>query len=280
MRAVQQDGAPMQPSQKPLVILGTGYTGRFIYAHAAKQGMHVLASSRSPHTRLTAMPTGKRITFDLESQETWQNIPRGSHLIWCFPAVPQEAVERFAEKVLTQVGRVVVLGSTSAYDVGDMAGTAPPSVILESSPIDLARPRVRCEEYLRIHHQAIILRVAGIYGPGRNVLDWIRHGKVGALARYVNLIHVEDLAAICVLALERGRPGETYNVSDGQPRLWSDICQEASQRWRLGSLEISKDHRPGKRISNKKLLTELEYTFRYPDLFAALDLIESTKSKS
>lgn len=270
----------MQTHQSPLVILGTGYTGRFIYAHAAKQGMHVLASSRSPHARLTAIPTGNRVTFGLESQETWQNIPSGSHLIWCFPAVPQEAVERFAEKVLTQAHRVVVLGSTSAYDVGEIAGTPPPAVILESSPIDFTRPRVRCEEYLRMHHQAIILRVAGIYGPGRNVLDWIRHGKVGASARYVNLIHVEDLAAICVLALERGRPGEIYNVSDGQPRLWSDICREASQRWGLRSLEINRDHRPGKIISTKKLLSELEYTFRYPDLFAALDLIESMKSKS
>ena len=86
----------------------------------------------------------------------------------------------------------------------DIPAEYPPPWIDESAPIDLTKPRVQGEEYLRNEHGAIVLRVAGIYGPGRNPLDWIRQGRVGPSRKYVNLIHVEDLAAICLAALEKG----------------------------------------------------------------------------
>src|SRR5207237_4718199 len=121
----------------------------------------------------------------------------------------------------------------------------------------------------------IVLRVAGIYGPGRNPLDWIRQGRIGPSRKYVNLIHVEDLAAICLAAIEKGKSGETYNVSDGMPYLWSEICAVAQQRWAVAATRVREDRSSGKRISNAKLRTELGYVLRHPDLYKALALIES-----
>jgi nucleoside-diphosphate-sugar epimerase len=93
--------------------------------------------------------------------------------------------------------------------------------------------------------------------------------------KYVNLIHVEDLAAICLLALGTGKPGEAYNVSDGQPRTWHEICATAQQRWGIIAAAANQNSSPGKRISNAKLREELGYTFRHPDLYDALTLIKS-----
>ena len=120
-----------------------------------------------------------------------------------------------------------------------------------------------------------MLHVAGIYGPGRNPLDWIRQGRVGPSRKYVNLIHVEDLAAICLLALEKGKPGEAYNVSDGQPHIWNEICTTAQQRWGVAATAEKEDRSSGKRISNAKLRAELGYALKHPDLYEALALIES-----
>jgi len=97
--------------------------------------------------------------------------------------------------------------------------------------MDRTKPRVQGEKYLRNELCHIVLRVAGIYGPGRNLLDWIRQGRIGSSRKYVNLIHVEDLAAICFAALDRGHPGEAYNVSDGQPHTRNEIWPTAQQRW-------------------------------------------------
>lgn len=259
----------------PLVVLGSGYTGRLLHEMGTSQKRTVHATSRNPRTNLADIPSEQRLKFNLEQPSTWLNIPGQADLIWCFPPTPLEQVQAFARTLDMQARRMVVLGSTSAYEVSDHSTEYPPPWIDESAPIDLSKLRVQGEEYLREHYGAIVLRVAGIYGPGRNPLDWIRQGRVSPSCKYVNLIHVEDLAAICLLALEKGTPGEAYNVSDGTPRTWNEIYATAQQRWGVTAEKATKDRSPGKRISNAKLQSNLDYQFQHPDLFEALDLIES-----
>jgi hypothetical protein len=268
----------MNPSSEPappIIILGAGYAGRVIHALGIHQGLPMLPTSRCPERHLAYIPPAHRLTFDLHDPGTWANVPKACRFIWCFPAAPEEAVRSFAARCFEEETRIVVLGSTSAYDLSSAANADP--FVDESWPIELSIPRVCGEEYLRQHHRAIILRVAGMYGPGRNVLDWIRTGKVAASRRHVNLIHVHDLAAICLLALKRGRTGETYNVSDGTPLEWAEICAVAHRRWDVPYAEAADDRRPGKRLSTAKLRGDFRYTFRYPDLFEALDVLESSK---
>jgi len=210
----------------------------------------------------------------LEQPSTCQNIPVSADLIWCFPATPLEQVQAFARTLDAPPRRIVILGSTSAYDAPSQSTEYPPPWIDESARIDLTKPRVQGEEYLRKEHGAIVLRVAGIYGPERNPLDWIKSGRVGPSRKYVNLIHVEDLAAICLAAIEKGKPGEAYNVSDGHPHTWNEICAIAQQRWGVATASIKEDHSTGKRISNAKLGAELGYILKHSDLYEALALID------
>ena len=259
-----------------LVVLGSGYTGRVLHKTGTSQGRTVHATSRNPLNKLAGIPSEQRMRFDLEKTSTWLNIPMGADLIWCFPATPLKQVQAFARTLDAPPRRIIVLGSTSAYDAPSQSTEYPPPWIDESAPINLTKPRVQGEEYLRNELGAIVLRVAGIYGPGRNPLDWIRQGRVGPSRKYVNLIHVEDLAAICLAALDRGQPGEVYNVSDGQPHTWNEVCATAQQRWGVGAAAVKEDHSSGKRISNAKLRAELGYALRHPDLYEALGLIDST----
>jgi hypothetical protein len=265
----------MRQPKSPLVVLGSGYTGRVLHGKGTSEGRTVHATSRNPLSNLAGIPSEQRMMFYLEQPSTWLNIPIQTDLIWCFPAIPLEQVQAFARTLGAPPRRFVLLGSTSAYKVSDHSVEYPPSWIDESAQIDLTKSRVQGEEYLREHHGAIVLRVAGIYGPGRNPLDWIRQGRVGPSRKYVNLIHVEDLAAICLVALEHGKPGEAYNVSDGHPYIWNEICVTAQQRWGVKAGAAKEDHSPGKRISNAKLRAELGCILRYPDLYEALALIES-----
>lgn len=261
---------------RPLIILGCGYTGKYILPLTIQQGATTWGTSRNPTHQLMTVPLSQRLEFDLANSATWDHLPAGADLIWCFPASPLATVQAWTKRQRSRFNRLVVLGSTSAYDVADDSTDYPPPWFDESAPLDRTKPRVQGEEYLRNEVGAILLRVAGIYGPGRNPLDWITQGRVGPSRKYVNLIHGEDLAAICLLALERGRPGEAYNVSDGTPYTWSEICATAQQRWGVTSKSVTGDPAPGKRISNAKLQSKLGYTLKYPDLYEALALIEST----
>jgi len=261
-----------------LVVLGSGYTGRALHKMGTSQGRTVHATSRIPLNNLAGIPPKQRLRFDLEQPSTWLNIPAGTDLIWCFPATPLEQVQAFSRRLDAPPRRIVVLGSTSAYDTPERSTEYPPPWIDESAPIDLTKPRVQGEEYLREYHGAIILRVAGIYGPGRSPLDWIRQGRVGPSRKFVNMIHVEDLAAICLAAIEKGKPGEAYNVSDGTPRTWQDISTAAKERWGIQSMNEKEDAATGKRIANGKLLAMLRADhedLRHPNLLRAIEQIEN-----
>ncbi len=259
--------------QYPLVILGAGYTGIEMFRQATRMGWNALATSRRPQIRLSQIPASARVQFDLTLPETWKNIPDPAHLIWCFPTTPFDLVTNFLAARATHGYRLLVTGSTSAY-VSDG------HPITEDSCLDPDAPRVRAEEYLRTTYGAIIIRLAGIYGPGRHVLDWIRKGKIQNSRQWVNLIHVEDAAALCLQALEQAPNGSTYLASDGVPRTWEEICSVACSKWQVPIPPPAVSEKSGKQVSIHKLHSMLSYTFRYPDLYHALDVIETYASPS
>ncbi len=270
----------MTARRDTVVILGAGYLARFLLS--LTDFYHtVLETSRDPDHHLTRLPLEQRIRFDLADSNTWSHIPSEADLLWCFPASPLQSVQQFAARINAPSRRLVVLGSTSAYDVG-ADHQYPPPWIDEDGPIALLKPRVQGEEFLRRECRAIVLRVAGIYGPGRNPYDWIKSGRVALSDKYVNLIHVEDLAAVCIAALACGVPGAVYKVSDGIPRTWREIGLG------LGGNQLVEAHAerekptPGKRLETTKLrelLNEAGVSLRHPDLVHSLADLQGTSSQ-
>ena len=261
---------------RPLLVLGGGYTGRALFRLSSELGRAILLSSRTPDRSLAEIPKPARLRFDLMDAATWEMVPAEAEIIWTIPGAPLSQVQAFVEQVGPRIRRCVVLGSSSAYDQAPEVARG--EWITEKAAIDQTIPRVRGEEWLRSRLKATVLRVAGIYGPGRNPLNWIRQGRVPYSHRWVNLIHVDDLAGICMAALERGRLGDIYNVSDGTSRRWSDIMDEAAARWQVPRPESTSSPKLGKRLSIEKLTRELGYAMRHPDLFTALEPLEKASS--
>ena len=258
-----------------LTILGFGYTAKFLLPLAGQRYEQVYATSRDPDRHLAGLKADQLIKFDLAQPATWQLIPPESDLLWCFPAVPVELVQQFADAALLRTRRLVVLGSTSAY--GDCPSTDyPPHWVDETAALDCRQPRVQGEELLRTSYQAILLRVSGIYGPQRSPIKWIQTGRVTRSGKFVNLIHVEDLATTCLAALRQGEQGTVYNVSDGTPRTWDEICRIVEQRWAIQSSASGEPRSMGKRITNKRMCELLKadgVSLRYTDLYRTLENI-------
>jgi len=256
-----------------LVVLGSGYLAKFLLSLKTSYAT-ILHTSRDPDNHLAWLAPEQRVRFDLEQKDTWKNLPSVAHVLWCFPAAPIEVVRQFARD--RSWARLVVLGSTSAYDVGSFR-ESPPPWIDESAPVDFDKPRVQGEEFLRKECAAVLLRVAGIYGPGRHPYRWIRSGRVGLSDKYVNLIHVEDLAEICLAALRCGVPGAVYNVSDGTPRTWREIGGRLGERHGVPAPGNEQPQQAGKRIGTAKLrslLLEAGIAIRHPDLFPSLEHLD------
>jgi nucleoside-diphosphate-sugar epimerase len=127
---------------------------------------------------------------------------------------------------------------------------------------------------------AVILRVAGIYGPGRGYwLNQFLRGEArieGDGSRWLNMIHRDDLISVIVAALARGTPGEIYNAADNEPVKQLGLFEWLAAKLKRPlppkvPLDAEVWRRRGvtnKRVSNAKLLRELECTFRYPDFRA------------
>jgi nucleoside-diphosphate-sugar epimerase len=123
---------------------------------------------------------------------------------------------------------------------------------------------------------AVILRLAGIYGPDRGY--WFKQylkneARIeGNGARILNMIHRDDVAGAIIAALKSGRPGEVYNAVDDEP-----VSQLSFFQWLSGPLGkelppsapedaegVRKRGVTNKKVSNRRLRMELGYQFKYP----------------
>lgn len=140
-----------------MLILGAGYVGRALCAAAP--------GAVATHRPGTPLGPGE-VAFALDDEATWAGLPaaRGADVVWTFPAAPPELVRRFHAAALAGARTLVVFGSTSAY-----APAGSDALVTEGSPLDLAQPRVAGEEWLR-EQGAVVLQLAGIWGPGRDPL--------------------------------------------------------------------------------------------------------------
>jgi nucleoside-diphosphate-sugar epimerase len=182
--------------------------------------------------------------------------------------------------------RVVYLSTTGVY--GDCRG----EWVDESWPTlpqaDRARRRLAAETRWRewsgsTGGELVILRVAGIYGPGKLPIKRLRSGQPMVSetdSPITNHIHSYDLVQVCLAAMQRGSSGEIYNVSDGHPGSMTGYFNQVADFLGLprppviSMAEAERQLSPGmlsylgesRRLSNRKLLAELGIVLRYPGL--------------
>ena len=85
-------------------------------------------------------------------------------------------------------------------------------------------------EAKRLAVPLMVLRLAGIYGPGRSALDKLREGKARRIVKpgqVFNRIHVEDIGRITALAMTRNLAG-LFNLADDEPAPPQDVVTFAA----------------------------------------------------
>lgn len=124
--------------------------------------------------------------------------------------------------------------------------------------------------------QSVVLRCAGLYGPGRvPLVDYVRRGEEipSRPDAHLNLIHIDDAANIVTLVDEVETPSRLFNVSDGQPVLRREFYREIARRISAGEPRFAENLAAGderrnrvddKRICNARLMNELRVRLQYP----------------
>jgi nucleoside-diphosphate-sugar epimerase len=102
------------------------------------------------------------------------------------------------------------------------------------------------------------------------------------LAKPSNRIHVDDLAQVCLAALQRG--SGIYNISDGHPAsmtTYFNACADALQKPRQPQIDLEEARRimppllftyfmESREVDNRRMLQELGITLRYPEMLQGI----------
>lgn len=105
--------------------------------------------------------------------------------------------------------RVLFVSATSVWGAGQAEGEQPKPRHARGERMLAAEQAVQAAGFECV----MIVRPSGLYGPDRHPGRFLA-GKTlegGALA--VNLVHLDDVVAACLLLLERGKDGDAYNLS-------------------------------------------------------------------
>ena len=185
-------------------------------------------------------------------------------LEWLAPAPPQKFIH---------TGSASVYGQTGAAQVSE---TSPAEPATATGRILLAAEALLLEAARARQFPAVLLRVAGIYGPGRghHFLQYLKGEAAiaGRGERCLNMVHRDDVVGAIITVLRSGRAGEIYNVVDDEP-----VPQIRFFRWLADTLgrdmppfvpesaaAAAKRGATNKKVLNRKLKMELGWALRYP----------------
>jgi nucleoside-diphosphate-sugar epimerase len=268
-------------------IFGCGYLGSRVARRWLNAGGPVFVVTRSVHRAEELEQEGFRaIVADVTQPQTLVGLPAAETVLYAVGYDRRSGVSRqqlyvdglrnVLAALSPQTGRILYVSSTGVY------GSAAGAWVDEDSPCrptrDAGMAMEAAERMLRgspFGGRSIMLRMAGIYGSGRipRMTDLVQGRPIGIAEReHLNLIHVEDAAAV-VLAAEScpNLPG-LYTVSDGHPCRRREFYRQlaallglpepafvAPEADAAGSERTHDD----KRVRNARMLRELDVRLRY-----------------
>jgi nucleoside-diphosphate-sugar epimerase len=275
-----------------VLIVGCGYVGVPLGAEFVRLGHEVFGLRRNSAAENELKAAGIRpLTGDVTKPDELQKLPREFDWVVNCVAAGGDA-ENYREVYLQGTRNLiewlapnppkkfVYTGSTSVYGQNDgsqVKESSPTEPVSETSKILLETEKVLLDAAVQKKFPAVILRVAGIYGPDRG--HWFKQFLKneafieGDGSRFLNMIHRDDLVGCIIAALKSGRAGEIYNAVDDEP-----VSQKNFFEWLAGTLgkypppsvpENSVENRKrgmtNKRVSNRKLKMELGCQFKHPN---------------
>ena len=280
-----------------ILIFGYGYTAHFLTKKMRGIYPHVTATTRN----IDAL--GYDDEFDCEvihfSEERIERaLTTTTHILISTPPTPDLGdpvlinFNNLLKKHIKNFEWIGYLSSTSVY--GDHQGRWVDESSKPNAQDGQGKLRLAAENewisFAQTHQLPLtIFRLAGIYGPQRNVLARLMAGKKDTIVKEghcFSRIHVDDIALTIVAAMQNPRVGITiYNVADDEPAPSDVVDQYAASLLQLPPLNeviyematlspMAKEfYSHNKRISNAKIKKELNMQLTYPTYKEGLDIL-------
>lgn len=255
------------------LIIGAGYTGSALARRLIAGGEQVVVTRRSLVTaqQLAAELGCSGIALDLAVPDVIA--PEGSVVVCCAPPGERPAAEAANLAALAAPARrLIYISSTGVYAPGGGAWVDEHWPLAPTTNAGIHR--LEAERALPEH--TLILRAAGIYGPGRGIADRLRAGTyriVGDGSAHVSRIHVDDLVEAIVRGADSPLTGPV-NCADDDPATIGELADALATELGVAlpprvaietvGHEIAGMLTADRKITNARLKSELGVVLRYP----------------
>ncbi|QPC89857.1 SDR family oxidoreductase [Mesorhizobium sp. INR15] len=281
-------------SDKHIFIFGAGYSGKAFAGANAQPGNAIVGTTRSPDKfeALRQADIAPMLFDGALSAEIGAALRKTTHLV--ISIAPDEAgdpVLNAARDVITaHMPALEWIGYLSTVGVyGDHGGawvdeTAACRPVSKRSVIRVAAEQEWLNLGGSIGRPVAVLRLSGIYGPGRNTLVNLENGTARRLVKpdqVFNRIHCDDIAG-ALWQLIGGNTGGIFNVTDDLPAPPQDVVTYAAALMGIEppaeipfvAAQLSPMARSfygeNKRVGNAAIKAA-GYRFRFSDYRAAFD---------
>jgi nucleoside-diphosphate-sugar epimerase len=265
----------------PWLVLGAGYTGGKLAERLVREGQRVIVTRRDAGAaaaaagalaQVTASADVRGVVMDLARPETLV-IPGGAIVVCLAPPGDDPAAEIGALVAAARTAdRLVYVSSTGVYAP---AGGAWVDEHWPLEPVTRSgHRRVIAERGLPA--DTVVLRVAGIHGPGRGLVERVRAGTyriIGDDRAHVSRIHVADLVDAIIRAGATTFAGP-INVADDDPGPIGEVADSVARALGLPppprvpadrvDPEVSGMLTADRRIANVRMKQQLGVVLRYP----------------
>lgn len=318
-----------------VLVIGAGYSGSRIARNAAVFAQVVgTRRSESACAELASRGVDALVFNGVPSEELRSALQTTSHLVICvapdsvrlsdssMPSGPAETkvlaeatilAEPLLDPVLDTLGPILNQGMPALQWIGYLStigvyGDHQGAWVNEESPClsTQRRSRMRLDtEHVwqqlghTLHVPVAIMRLSGIYGPGRNALLKAAAGRSRILikpSQVFNRIHVDDLAVAVVEAMRLQFNG-VVNITDDLPAPPQDVIRYAHEMMETEppqpvdfetvaddplqlSIAAALFYSENKRVSNARSRELLGMEYRYPNYRIGLQALLVTLSSS
>ena len=273
-----------------VLIAGCGYVGTALGQELAKSGHEVWGIRRDPAALHLLESAGiKPLRANLLFGDSLKNIPAVDSVVFCqapsgknddYFSTYFRATKNLLDLLPTKapLRKIVLISSTSVYSTRDGSWVNETTDPMSQNHLDReaqenAKVLLDAERLvLSSGHPAIVLRLAGIYGEGRNRIQSILDGRVKPVFSdvFMNRIHRTDIVRAIRLLLEKGQPGEIYLGCDDAPSTQKEFYTWVFEKLSLplpgdiNAAETLAAHGSNKQCSNSKIKA-LGLKLHYPN---------------
>ncbi len=211
---------PLAQNSK-LIIFGGGYSGQRIASAGRSLGANVLCSRREKYSQ------GADFIFDSDKEFSNEILEGATHVLSCIPPL-SNGKDPLLSKLRSQLLNsrhlkwIGYLSTTGIY--GDTKGKWVSEKTTPNPKQKRSIRRFACEkEWLETQLPVQILRLPGIYGPGRSAFDSLFNGTskmIDKQGQVFSRIHVDDIAGAVLFLINlwaKGNNPQIVNVADDMP---------------------------------------------------------------